>query len=403
MIAGAHDHPLVDQAPALAGEVADGRLTVIPGAYHSPQLTHVGPWRAAVGAHLAWVRRGMSDALSDAADPPPQTRSRRAGRPRCRHPTTRRRDVGVGRQGHVGHGRLRPIAHRGDIREAWEASIAAGVVLFDTAEVYGGGESERIIGRLLAADPGVRNRVVIATKFMPSPWKVNVRAALLSAARRSRERLGLDVIDLYQIQGPSRCVPTTRWPRRWPRRTPRASCVRSACRTTRPRRPAPSTPPCTSAASGWPATRSSSPSCGPCRSASAHQHLPGARGRASGLFADRAGAPDGQVLGGEPAAQGRSFSAHPMAEVDTIVALLRRIGEPTATAPPARWRWRGSSRRGGAHPRRQEREQAEQNEGPGLAPDRRERTFSHGLALRHPGISAAHLAARLRPAVPSVR
>ncbi len=88
------------------------------------------------------------------------------------------------------------------IREAWEASIEAGVVLFDTAEIYGKGESERIIGRLLAADPGVRNRVVIATKFMPSPWKVNVRAALLSAARRSRERLGTDTIDLYQIHGP---------------------------------------------------------------------------------------------------------------------------------------------------------------------------------------------------------
>jgi aryl-alcohol dehydrogenase-like predicted oxidoreductase len=88
------------------------------------------------------------------------------------------------------------------IRDAWEASINAGVVLFDTAEVYGRGESERIIGRLIASDPDVRGRVVIATKFMPSPWKVNVRAALLSAARRSRERLGIDTIDLYQIHGP---------------------------------------------------------------------------------------------------------------------------------------------------------------------------------------------------------
>lgn len=88
------------------------------------------------------------------------------------------------------------------IREAWEASMEAGVVLFDTAEIYGKGESERIIGRLLAADPGVRSRVVIATKFMPSPWKVNVRAALLSAARKSRQRLGIDTIDLYQIHGP---------------------------------------------------------------------------------------------------------------------------------------------------------------------------------------------------------
>ena len=88
------------------------------------------------------------------------------------------------------------------IRDAWEASIEAGVVFFDTAEVYGRGESERIIGRLLAADPTVRPRVVIATKFMPSPWKLNVHSQLISAARQSLERLGCDSIDLYQIHGP---------------------------------------------------------------------------------------------------------------------------------------------------------------------------------------------------------
>lgn len=88
------------------------------------------------------------------------------------------------------------------IRDAWSASIEAGVVLFDTAEVYGNGESERIIGRLLAEDPGIRERVVIASKFMPSPWKVNVASALLSAARHSRDRLGIGTIDLYQIHGP---------------------------------------------------------------------------------------------------------------------------------------------------------------------------------------------------------
>jgi aryl-alcohol dehydrogenase-like predicted oxidoreductase len=88
------------------------------------------------------------------------------------------------------------------VAEAWDACVEAGVVLFDTAEVYGGGESERIIGRMIARDPTVRPRVVIATKFMPSPWKVNVRSALLSAARRSVERLGIEAIDLYQIHGP---------------------------------------------------------------------------------------------------------------------------------------------------------------------------------------------------------
>jgi aryl-alcohol dehydrogenase-like predicted oxidoreductase len=88
------------------------------------------------------------------------------------------------------------------IRDAWDASVEAGVVLFDTAEIYGGGESERIIGRLLAAEPSVREKVVIATKFMPSPWKLAVTPALVSAARASLARLGIETIDLYQIHGP---------------------------------------------------------------------------------------------------------------------------------------------------------------------------------------------------------
>jgi aryl-alcohol dehydrogenase-like predicted oxidoreductase len=88
------------------------------------------------------------------------------------------------------------------IREAWDASLDAGVVLFDTAEVYGKGESERIIGRLLKADPDRAKQAVIATKFMPSPWKVNVGSALMSAVRGSLDRLGVPAIDLYQIHGP---------------------------------------------------------------------------------------------------------------------------------------------------------------------------------------------------------
>jgi aryl-alcohol dehydrogenase-like predicted oxidoreductase len=88
------------------------------------------------------------------------------------------------------------------INAAFEASIDAGVVLFDTAEVYGGGESERIIGRLLQAHPGVRDRVVIASKWMPLPQKLNVEKALLAAARASCERLGVESIDLYQLHGP---------------------------------------------------------------------------------------------------------------------------------------------------------------------------------------------------------
>jgi aryl-alcohol dehydrogenase-like predicted oxidoreductase len=88
------------------------------------------------------------------------------------------------------------------IREAWLACIESGVVLFDTAEVYGGGESERIIGRLLASDRSVREKVLIASKFMPMPWKLAVTSSLMGAARASLARLGIESIDLYQIHGP---------------------------------------------------------------------------------------------------------------------------------------------------------------------------------------------------------
>ncbi|MDP1792747.1 MAG: aldo/keto reductase [Acidimicrobiales bacterium] len=88
------------------------------------------------------------------------------------------------------------------IRDAWDACIENGVTLFDTAEVYGKGESERIIGRLLKADAGRRNDILIATKFMPMPWKLNVTSALVDAAKKSIDRMGIDKIDLYQLHGP---------------------------------------------------------------------------------------------------------------------------------------------------------------------------------------------------------
>jgi len=91
---------------------------------------------------------------------------------------------------------------RDSIQEAWAASIDAGVTLFDTAEVYGRGESERIIGALLAGDPQRAASVVIATKFMPSPWKLNVQHALVKSLRASLDRLGVATVDLYQIHGP---------------------------------------------------------------------------------------------------------------------------------------------------------------------------------------------------------
>ncbi len=88
------------------------------------------------------------------------------------------------------------------IADAFRTSIDAGVTLFDTAEVYGKGESERILGRLLAVDPSSRDRLVVATKFWPAPWKLNVGVALRASLVASLRRLDLDHVDLYQVHGP---------------------------------------------------------------------------------------------------------------------------------------------------------------------------------------------------------
>ena len=88
------------------------------------------------------------------------------------------------------------------IGDAWRSSLGAGVGLFDTAEVYGSGESERILGRLLSADPSGRDRLVIATKFWPAPWRWNVVPALRQSLEASLGRLQIPTVDLYQIHGP---------------------------------------------------------------------------------------------------------------------------------------------------------------------------------------------------------
>jgi aryl-alcohol dehydrogenase-like predicted oxidoreductase len=74
----------------------------------------------------------------------------------------------------------------------------------DTADVYSSGESEAIIGRWLAARPGVRDRMVIATKGRfargDGPNEVGLsRPSLARALEGSLRRLGVDTIDLYQV------------------------------------------------------------------------------------------------------------------------------------------------------------------------------------------------------------
>ena len=85
-----------------------------------------------------------------------------------------------------------------EVAAAFDASVAAGIELFDTAEIYGSGESERLLGNLIR-ERGAR--VVVATKFAPYPWRLSART-LRRALAASLRRLGLARVDLYQIHFP---------------------------------------------------------------------------------------------------------------------------------------------------------------------------------------------------------
>jgi aryl-alcohol dehydrogenase-like predicted oxidoreductase len=94
-----------------------------------------------------------------------------------------------------------------DLEDAYQVSRAAGINFFDTAEVYGRGRSERLLGRFArAAD----DQIVVATKFFPYPWRWR-RSGLVRALSGSLKRLGLDRVDLYQIHWPFPPVPIETW------------------------------------------------------------------------------------------------------------------------------------------------------------------------------------------------
>jgi aryl-alcohol dehydrogenase-like predicted oxidoreductase len=90
---------------------------------------------------------------------------------------------------------------RSDVGGAFRTSMAESVTLVDTAEMYGNGASERIIGEILR-EGGFEGTPVIATKFAPLPYRFSAKS-LLKAVDKSLERLGIETIDLYQIHFPN--------------------------------------------------------------------------------------------------------------------------------------------------------------------------------------------------------
>jgi aryl-alcohol dehydrogenase-like predicted oxidoreductase len=89
--------------------------------------------------------------------------------------------------------------------DAIRAGIDAGITWIDTAEAYGDGDSEELVGRAIE---GRRDEVVIATKVAPKPDGTGFRPdEVRRACQGSLRRLGIDVIDLYQCHWPDENVP----------------------------------------------------------------------------------------------------------------------------------------------------------------------------------------------------
>jgi aryl-alcohol dehydrogenase-like predicted oxidoreductase len=112
-----------------------------------------------------------------------------------------------------GHNEERPWALTEEAAEPIvRRAVESGIIFFDTADVYNGGESEVITGRLLRQLFGTREEYVVATKVhgrtMPGENGAGLsRKHILASIDGSLQRLGLDYVDLYQIH-------------RWDPRTP---------------------------------------------------------------------------------------------------------------------------------------------------------------------------------------
>jgi len=90
---------------------------------------------------------------------------------------------------------------RAEVFAAFQKALELGVNFIDTAEIYGWGKSERLVGEAIK---GHREEVVVATKVWP--WNLTA-GRLIRASDRSARRLGVDTIDLYQIHWPNPILP----------------------------------------------------------------------------------------------------------------------------------------------------------------------------------------------------
>lgn len=125
-----------------------------------------------------------------------------------------RTDIDIGR---IAYGCWRLAEdHNQTVLTRIETALGAGMVLFDTADIYGFtglgpdgdltgfGAAEHILGQTFAQTPGLRQRMILATKGgirPPAPYNSS-SSYLTQALEASMQRLKTDYIDLYQVHRP---------------------------------------------------------------------------------------------------------------------------------------------------------------------------------------------------------
>jgi aryl-alcohol dehydrogenase-like predicted oxidoreductase len=115
--------------------------------------------------------------------------------------------IGIMQWGDVNIGSPNASVNHG-ILDIYRTALDGEIDFFDTAEMYGRGKSEIHLGKCLQASPPAN--IVIATKFMPFPWRIS-KNELRHALQGSLKRLGLSHVDLYQMHWPFPPVPIPSW------------------------------------------------------------------------------------------------------------------------------------------------------------------------------------------------
>jgi len=100
-----------------------------------------------------------------------------------------------------------PAVSDGQVRPTFDALLDAGVTLFDTAEIYTRGASERAIGRCIHESG---RKPLVLTKFFPFPWRLR-RRSMTAALHRSLARLSLERVDVYLLHFPLPPVSLETW------------------------------------------------------------------------------------------------------------------------------------------------------------------------------------------------